>query len=52
MTNTLAQNRAINNARRAAANTELEAPRNRILQRMQQNQANQFDFGKHAPVCG
>ena len=41
MLNTMAQNRAINNARRAAANTELEAPRNRILQRMQQNQANQ-----------
>ena len=50
MTNTAAQNRAINNARRAAANTELQAPRNRILQRMQQNQANQFDFGKHAEV--
>ena len=50
MSNTMAQNRAINNARRAAANTELEAPRNRILQRMQQNQANQFDFGKHAQV--
>jgi hypothetical protein len=36
MLNTTAQNRAINNARQAAVNTELEAPRNRIRQKMSQ----------------
>ena len=34
MLNTPAQNRAINNARRFAANTELESPRERIRQKM------------------